>query len=78
VPDILSTGVGDLDDATLVVLAAGMLHDVGNALHRDGQARNGTLMADPLLRRLLPSVYHRLRLGRGMDRSTDLLDVGVE
>lgn len=57
VPDILSTGVGDLDDATLVVLAAGMLHDVGNALHREGQARNGTFMADPVLRRLLSPIY---------------------
>jgi metal-dependent HD superfamily phosphatase/phosphodiesterase len=53
VPDVVSTGVGDLDDATLVVVAAGMLHDVGNALHREGQARNGALLADPLLRRHL-------------------------
>ncbi len=57
VPDVILTGVGDLDDATLVVLAAGMLHDVGNALHREGQGRNGTLLADPLLRRLLTAPY---------------------
>lgn len=57
VPDVVTMGVGDLDDATLVVLVAGMLHDVGNALHREGQARNGTLLADPLLRRLLPAAY---------------------
>lgn len=57
VPDIVSLGVGTLDDATLVVLTAGMLHDVGNAVHREGQAGNGTLLADPVLRRLLPSIY---------------------
>jgi len=57
VPDVVTMGLGTLDDATLVVLAAGMLHDIGNALHREGQARNGTLLADPLLRRLLPATY---------------------
>ncbi len=57
VPDVVSTGAGDIDDATLVVLAAGMLHDVGNSMHREGQARNGTLLADPLLRRLLSELY---------------------
>ncbi len=61
VPDVVSTGVGDLDDATLVVLAAGMLHDVGNALHREGQARNGTFLADPLLRRHLEHLYPAVR-----------------
>lgn len=56
-PDILDAGIGEVDDATLVVLAGGMLHDVGNALHRDGQAANGVILADPLLRRLLSQVY---------------------
>lgn len=68
VPDVISTGVGDLDDATLVVLGAGILHDVGNALHRERQAGNGTFLADPLLRRHLDRLYpdarkaHLLRL----------------
>ncbi|MEX0629218.1 MAG: phosphohydrolase [Chloroflexota bacterium] len=60
-PDVISSGIGDLDDATLVVLAGGMLHDVGNALHREGQAQNGALLADPLLRRLLDPIYPDLR-----------------
>lgn len=60
-PDVVSMGVGDQDDATLVVLVGGMLHDVGNAIHREGQAQNGAILADPLLRRLLGEVYPDVR-----------------
>ncbi len=60
-PDVVSTGIGDLDDASAVVLAAGMLHDVGNALHREGQAGNGTLLTEPLLRRHLARLYPDVR-----------------
>lgn len=61
VPDVILMELGDHDDSTLVVLTAGMLHDVGNAIHRQDQARNGTLLADPILRHLLPSIYPDVR-----------------
>lgn len=56
-PDVVSSGIGDLDDASLVVLAGGMLHDVGNALHREGQARSSVVLSEPILRRILDPIY---------------------
>lgn len=56
-PDIIRVGAGAIDDAFVVVVMAGLLHDVGNALHRDSQASNGVVLAQPILRRLLPQVY---------------------
>lgn len=56
-PDIVRAGAGDLGDAFVIVLAGALLHDVGNALTRENQGVNGIIMAQPLLRRLLPEVY---------------------
>src|SRR3954447_1329331 len=35
-PDVVTSGAGDLDDAFLAVIAASLLHDIGNQVHRDG------------------------------------------
>ncbi len=48
---------GTEDDAYLVVLAAGLLHDIGNQVHREGHNVSGVYLAIPLLNRLLPQVY---------------------
>jgi len=56
-PDIVRAGAGDLGDAFLIVLAGALLHDVGNALTRENQGTHGVIMAQPLLRRLLPELY---------------------
>lgn len=56
-PDVVQAGAGDTDDAFTVVVAGALLHDVGNALTRDRQEVNGVLLAQPLLRRLLPELY---------------------
>lgn len=56
-PDIVRAGVGDVDDAFVIVLAGALLHDVGNALTRGHQSLYGVILAQPLLRRVLPQVY---------------------
>lgn len=56
-PDVVQSGVGDMDDAFTVVVAGALLHDVGNALTRARQETHGVLLAQPLLRRLLSQLY---------------------
>jgi hypothetical protein len=33
-PDIISSGMGEMDDAYLIVLTAALCHDIGNEIHR--------------------------------------------
>jgi metal-dependent HD superfamily phosphatase/phosphodiesterase len=56
-PDVVGSGAGDLDDAFLVVLAATLLHDIGNQVHRAGHPAMSVVLALPLLDRLLAGVY---------------------
>lgn len=55
--DVVASGVGDLDDALLVVLTGSMLHDIGNQLHRHNHVTYGVILAQPILERLLPPLY---------------------
>ena len=55
--DVIESGSGDLDDAFLSVLAAIMLHDIGNALHRTNHEAMGVGMARPILEDLLSRIY---------------------
>ncbi len=55
--DVMASNSGDLDDTFLVTLAAVMLHDMGNALHRIGHESLGVLLAQPILERILPEIY---------------------
>jgi uncharacterized protein len=48
---------GSEDDAALVVMAAGLLHDIGNQVHRENHHVAGVYLAIPLLNRILPQVY---------------------
>ena len=45
------------DDAHLIVLSACLLHDIGNAVHRDQHEIFGVMYANTLLNRLLTGVY---------------------
>ena len=45
------------DDAHLIVLSACLLHDIGNAVHRDQHEIFGVMYANTLLNRLLAGVY---------------------
>jgi metal-dependent HD superfamily phosphatase/phosphodiesterase len=48
---------GDIDDAHLIVLLSGLLHDIGNQINREGHNLLSVVLAVPLLDDLLKSVY---------------------
>lgn len=56
-PDVVSSGAGTLEDACLVVLAAALLHDVGNQVVRQGHETYSVMLAQPVLARHLPPLY---------------------
>ena len=45
------------DDAHLIVVAGCMLHDIGNAIHREEHEVFSVILAKGILERLLPSIY---------------------
>ncbi len=55
--DFMEAGGGDLDDEHLIVMASGLLHDIGNQVHREWHNLHGVILATPLLDRLLPEIY---------------------
>jgi hypothetical protein len=55
--DVVESNAGDTDDACLVTLAGVMLHDIGNATHRLGHELISVILAQPILRDLLPEIY---------------------
>lgn len=57
VGDMVRLKAGDLDDQFLVVLAGGLLHDIGNQVHRENHNLHGVYLAIPILDRLLPEIY---------------------
>ncbi len=56
-PDTVEAGIGDLDDAFLVVLLSTMLHDIGNQVHREHHEAFGVTLALPILNRILEAIY---------------------
>ncbi len=56
-PTIVRDGVGDVEDSKLAVLVGAYLHDIGNSVHRIDHFIHGEILADSILRRLLPEVY---------------------
>ncbi len=56
-PDILKEGAGDEDDVHLVILAAGLLHDIGHVVHREQHALHSVYLAISILNRVLPEIY---------------------
>ncbi len=57
VPDVVRSGAGDEDDACAVIVAASLLHDIGNQVNRMGHELAGMVLAVPILDRLMPQVY---------------------
>jgi hypothetical protein len=55
--DLVRDKAGNVDDDFLVVLAGGLLHDIGNQVHRENHNLHGVFLAIPLLNRLLPKIY---------------------
>ncbi|KAA0001808.1 MAG: phosphohydrolase [Thermoplasmata archaeon] len=56
-PDFIKYGGGDRDDDALIVLSAGLLHDIGNQIYRANHPLHSTYLAMPVLDRLLPEIY---------------------
>jgi uncharacterized protein len=58
VPDVVRSGAGDKDDACAVIVAACLLHDIGNQVNRQGHELAGMVLSMPILDRLMPQVYN--------------------
>lgn len=56
-PDVMESGVGDMDDVFLVVVLGTMLHDIGNQIHRVGHEGHGVTLALPILERIMGPIY---------------------
>ncbi len=56
-PDILESGVGDIDDVYLCVILGTMLHDIGNQIHRVSHEEHGVNLARPIVDRILAPIY---------------------
>jgi metal-dependent HD superfamily phosphatase/phosphodiesterase len=56
-PDVVTSGAGDVDDTFAVVVAASLLHDIGNQIHRHGHPEMGIVLVMPILERLLTPIY---------------------
>jgi len=48
---------GDLDDAHLIILMSGLLHDIGNQVNREDHNLHSEILAMPILDRILSQVY---------------------
>lgn len=48
---------GDLDDAHLIVLLAGLLHDIGNQVNRSDHNLHSEILAMPILNTLLTQIF---------------------
>ncbi len=57
VPDIIKSGMGDIEDAYLIVLVAALCHDIGNEIHRTDHISHSLLLVTPILDRILPQLY---------------------
>jgi len=56
-PDVMEERAGDDDDEHLIVLAGGLLHDIGNQVHRELHPLHSVYLAIPILNRLLSNIY---------------------
>jgi len=48
---------GDLDDAHLIILLSGLLHDIGNQVNRSNHNLHSEILAIPILDEILASIY---------------------
>ncbi len=56
-PNIIAEGIGDSDDAKLVVLASTYLHDIGMVIHRAEHYQAAIQLAAPILQQKLDQIY---------------------
>ncbi len=53
---------GDIDDAYLILLLSGLLHDIGNQVNRADHNLHSEILAVPVLDRILPMIYSSERM----------------
>jgi len=66
-PNVVAEGIGDTDDARLIVLASTYLHDIGMTVHREEHYQASLQLAVPILEPKLEELYSDPAL------STDIL-----
>jgi len=57
-PNVVAEGIGDVDDARLVVLASTYLHDIGMVVHRNEHNQASVQLAGPILESKLMDIYN--------------------
>ena len=61
-PNVVAEGIGDTDDARLIVLASTYLHDIGMTVHREEHYQASLQLAVPILEPKLEAIYSDLSL----------------
>ncbi|MGY5875048.1 MAG: HD domain-containing protein [Candidatus Thorarchaeota archaeon] len=56
-PNVVAEGIGDTDDARLVVMAGTYLHDIGMVIHRNEHTQASVNLAAPILEPKLEDIY---------------------
>jgi metal-dependent HD superfamily phosphatase/phosphodiesterase len=56
-PNVVAEGIGDIDDARLIVLASTYLHDIGMVVHRNEHNQASVQLASPILESKLDDIY---------------------
>ncbi|MFC4455569.1 phosphohydrolase [Deinococcus sonorensis] len=56
-PDLLESGIGEVEDVFLVTILSTMLHDIGNQVHRAAHEEHGVHLARPIIDRILEPLY---------------------
>ncbi len=56
-PNVVAEGIGDIDDARLIVLASTYLHDIGMVVHRNEHNQAAVQLASPILESKLNDLY---------------------
>ena len=57
-PNVVAEGIGDIDDARLVVLASTYLHDIGMVVHRNEHNQASVQLAGAILENKLMDIYN--------------------
>jgi metal-dependent HD superfamily phosphatase/phosphodiesterase len=56
-PNVVAEGIGDTDDARLIILASTYLHDIGMVVHRNEHYQASINLASPILEPKLMDIY---------------------
>jgi metal-dependent HD superfamily phosphatase/phosphodiesterase len=57
-PNVVAEGIGDIDDARLIVLSSTYLHDIGMVVHRNEHNQAAVQLASTILESKLMNIYN--------------------